>query len=98
MNIREMAITSGLCDKDLSREDKLMTDYGNVTEEIAKFANMIAAAEREECKNRIIAMHQEKQRDPDQGVTLGYEPRLQDYLDALYPARQNNHESREAEG
>ncbi len=79
----EMAIDSGLCDRDLGKGRQLMTDYGDATDAVERFAARIEAAEREACKERLKEMYKAKRRESCQGVSLGYEPRLKDYLDAL---------------
>lgn len=52
-DVFEMAIKSGLCDKDLSINDKIYTDYGDATESVELFAKIVAykaiAEEREQC-------------------------------------------------
>jgi hypothetical protein len=56
--IRKMAIESGLCDPDLSRHyGQLITDYGDSTEAVFKFASMVAAAEREACAKVCEDIH-----------------------------------------
>jgi hypothetical protein len=45
----QMAIDSGLCDRDLGQGKQLMTDYGDATDTVERFAEMVSAAEREEC-------------------------------------------------
>lgn len=40
-DIRRIALESGVCDPALSTDDQLVTDYGDATESINKFAQMI---------------------------------------------------------
>jgi hypothetical protein len=44
-----MAFDSGLCDRDLGQGKQLMTDYGDATDAVERFAEMVSAAEREAC-------------------------------------------------
>lgn len=49
-DVIDMAEESGLTDKDLGPG---MTDYGDSTEQILKFAALVAEKEREACINQI---------------------------------------------
>lgn len=50
-DIFQMAIDSGLCDKDLSSADCLMTDYGSCNTELLAFAAMIYEKAKSEVGN-----------------------------------------------
>lgn len=41
-------------------------------------------AERDACAKRIMKMYKRKYIEPEHGVTHGYTPTLQDYLNAVY--------------
>ena len=47
--IWQMALASGLCDADLSSDEQVVTDYGDATEAVEKFAALVVAA----CANEI---------------------------------------------
>ena len=49
----KMAIDSGLCDRDLGKGKQLVTDYGDATDAVERFADMVAAEERETCAKLI---------------------------------------------
>lgn len=52
-DIWRMALESGLCDGDLGKGKQLVTDCGDATDAVERFAEMVAVAERESCAKLI---------------------------------------------
>lgn len=48
-DIIRMAQVSGIRDQDISPEDCVVTDYGDITDSLWSFAELVSAAEREAC-------------------------------------------------
>lgn len=47
--VMALALECGVCDKDLSNEAQVLTDYGDATDAVVLFAQKVAEAEREAC-------------------------------------------------
>lgn len=63
--IKALALECGLCDKDLSGDGDLMTDYGDATASVLGFAYALIAAEREAC---AVLLDENAQRCSDESM------------------------------
>lgn len=74
--IWKLAISSGLCDPNLSNSHQLVTDFGDATEAVENFATLIDAQAREDCarlcdaKAKMLSERADKCEDADDATEI----------------------------